>query len=185
MPSSIAETAAEFAGAVARLGGRCCYVGGIAVVAWGRPRHTEDLDVILELAPGAENGLAAELTEAGLQLDPRDLSDARSDDSHVTVHTDGLLHIDIVLACSPIHDAELGRAVEIEVDGARFPVCAPEDAITHKLRFGSPRDVEDAEGMLVVQWERLDWDLLRRLATEHGVRDRLDAMVEELRSTAA
>jgi hypothetical protein len=58
------------------------------------------------------------------------------------------------------------------VIGPQAFVPTPEDVVVMALRFAlplnSPKDAEDARGVVAVQGERLDWNYIRRWCDAHG-----------------
>lgn len=151
------------------------FVGGLAVMAWGQPRATVDIGVLLayheEDIPGLDGALAGE----DLDVRARDLRLSLKDGSHVTVFDDrSRFHVDVKPALEPLEKEEVERAEEIEFEGARLRFAPPEDTIAFKLRFGSPRDLDDARSILARQRGRLDRDRLRSLGSRLGVEEELD-----------
>jgi hypothetical protein len=144
------------------------FVGGIAVMAWGQPRATSDVDALVDLP------------EEGLQLDPRDVQDARADRSHVTVfHEASGFHVDMKLVETPAEREEIARGVSVKlVDGA-VVVPPPEETVAYKLLFNSEQDLKDARSILVRQEGHLDVARLRELARGLGVADALEALLHE------
>lgn len=55
--------AAELQRVVDARGWRSCIIGGLAVVRWGEPRLTQDVDITLFTGFGAEEPIARELLE--------------------------------------------------------------------------------------------------------------------------
>ncbi len=159
------------------------YVGGLAVVAWGQPRATGDVETLVDLQPAGVAPLAAAFQKRGFKFDPRDFRDAFDDHSHVTVHDpDSGFHLDIKLAQDTDEQREVANARVVPFRGGHLRIATPEDTIAWKLRFGSPQDLQDARSILVRQEGRLDEAKLHALVRRLGVQDMLDEVREELRA---
>ena len=63
-----------------------------------------------------------------------------------------------------------------------FP--SAEDVIITKLRWsragGRRKDIEDAENVIAVQGERIDWDYVTSWCDRHGTRELLDRVRQSL-----
>jgi hypothetical protein len=61
-------------------------------------------------------------------------------------------------------------------------VClpTPEDVVVQKVRWGRPKDLDDAKDVLAVQGDRLDLAYIESWCARHGTVDRLNALRAEL-----
>jgi len=128
-------------------------IGGIAVAAHRIIRATEDVDVVP--APDAANidrllDLLASL-DARLLLNPErgiddEVRDAVRHGRNLTVTT-SLGDLDVVqsLPGVPTYTDLRRDAMDVELHGARFPVCSREDLIAMKRARGSALDRADLE----------------------------------------
>ena len=124
-------------------------IGGQAVLLYGEPRLTEDVDVTL--------GANRDALPATLELvDEMGLTPLVDDpDSFVgktmvlpCADPDTETRVDFVFSFSPYEREALNRVRRIEVGGTRVCFAAPEDLVIHKLVAGRPRDHEDVKGIL-------------------------------------
>src|SRR5436309_15157764 len=77
-------------------------VGGLAVVAFGVPRTTTDVDVIVDYGEGGVDSLAEAFRRQGFRVSADDLPDALAEKSHCTVHdARSEFHFDFVKATTP------------------------------------------------------------------------------------
>src|SRR5581483_5417317 len=140
----VERTALAFDRACTKSGVAYAYVGGVAVLAWGQPRATSDVDALV-VPPATFGAFVEALGREGLVVDPRDLEDARRDGSHVSVFDDATgFHVDCKMVKSDLERGEVARARIVPFDGGKLVVIAPEETIAFKLKFGSPQDVQDA-----------------------------------------
>jgi hypothetical protein len=156
-PPGFPEAVAALGRALDRLGRPWMVIGGLAVIAHGVPRTTLDADATVS-GPGLvpvdalraleEQGIVARIPDAA-QFAGR---------SHVLLvrHEASGVPIDISLAWLPFEDEALARAVRREFAGATLPFVQPEDLVIYKLVAARPRDLEDAERLLVLHGTRMD-----------------------------
>ena len=87
--------------------------------------------------------------------------------------------IDIFLAETRLQESLLARRSRLEVDGVPAWVVSPEDLILLKLIASRPRDIGDVMDILMAQGQ-LDEEYLRRWATELGLLDALNRVMNEM-----
>lgn len=180
-PTDLDEVASAFSRACRTAGVPHAFTGGIAVVAWGEPRTTSDVDVLVDLDAGRIEALADAIEDEGLEVQARDLRIARQEGGHATVFTaEPGLHVDV--RCVRDDDAltEIEDAVEVPLETGPIPVVRPEDLVAHKLAWGSPRDLEDARSILARRFETLDRARLKRWSKRLGVTDEVQALLDEV-----
>lgn len=170
-------------------GWRYCFIGGLAVLHWGEPRLTRDLDVALLTGFGAE----AAYVDALLAAYPPRIAGARElalERRVLLIRTHSGVGIDVSLAALPYEETAISRAIPVEMlPGSLIRLCSPEDLIVMKLFAGRETDLRDARSVTARQGEeRLDWNYieshLRELAelkADPSVLERL----RELRRAAA
>lgn len=168
------EVALAFDRACRKAGVPYAFIGGIAVLAWGQPRTTMDVDALVRFERSQADALVAAAADEGLQVSADDLADALSDRSHVTVaDTGSALHVDMKFAVSDEERAEIENAVDVDLGSGRLRIVAAEDTVAFKLKFGSEQDLADARSILARQEGKLDVGRLETLCVRLGVQDRL------------
>jgi hypothetical protein len=148
-------------------------VGSLASNFHGIPRSTRDADFVIELEPGKLQRLG-EALPSGLQLQLRGSFEGVTGTTRYIVE---LVHspfvCELFVRSDDPHDQErFRRRQRVRVlDHVAF-VASAEDMIVTKLRWVNeahrPKDREDIRNILAVRGSELDWDYLRRWATEHG-----------------
>jgi hypothetical protein len=150
------------AAALASHGCRWYLFGAQAVVIWGRPRLTTDVDVTVWLDTGSTGHLVTALRAAGFQL-----SSVFSDEFvHTTrvlplVYEASGMPLDIVLAGPGLEEQFLNRVLEVEMAGTVVPVISPEDLVVSKVLAGREKDVEDIRGILHMRAASMDLKYIR------------------------
>ena len=142
-------------------------IGGVAASVLGRPRLTEDIDVLVilerhEWAPfleaGREFGFVPRIDDA--------LDFAETSRVLLVLHQPSGIPIDVVLGALPLED-EIVRGAS-ERGGRRTSACRsrpPESIVVMKAIAQRARDIADIEGILEVH-DRLDLGWIRTRLTE-------------------
>jgi hypothetical protein len=187
----VSELLAALSVELARLGSRWYLFGAQAVVLWGRPRLTADVDVTVELALDAVPRLLEGLERRGFELRVRrDVDDFIARTRVLPLwYRPSQLQVDVVLAGPGLEEEFLERAVLVDVGNVAIPVISPEDLVVTKILAGRPKDLEDVRGILAERRERLDAGAirtaLRHLEAALGQSDLLPAFEAEWRRTTA
>ena len=146
-----------------------CIIGGLALIRWGEPRETIDVDVTLLTGFGKEGPFIAEI----LNKYPSRIDDAAEfafANRVILARTKNGVGLDIALAALPFEEKAIERSTLFEfARGVSLRTCSAEDLIVFKAFAARPKDWSDIEGILVRQTANLDWTY---------VRTQLDPLVE-------
>jgi predicted nucleotidyltransferase len=146
-------------------------IGGLASSMLGRPRSTEDVDVLVK-AEEADRALEA-LASARFE------TERTNPDWIYKARRDGI-DFDVIFWLKggiTLQDEMVARAVECQLDGRVVRLMSPEDLVVVKAVVHdeqSPRHWHDALGILAAS--RLDWDYLAA-RSRHGARRVLSLLV--------
>jgi hypothetical protein len=149
--------------ALARLRAGWYVFGAQAVLHWGRPRFTTDIDVTAQLGPTDTGRLIASMGEAGFALRVEGTK-AFIEQTQVVpfLHTASQWPLDLVLGGPGLEEEFLERAVTVEVaPGLLVRVISAEDLIVTKVLAGRSKDLDDVRGILVAQGASLDVNAIR------------------------
>ncbi|HLB67073.1 MAG TPA: hypothetical protein VJN63_01130 [Thermoplasmata archaeon] len=145
------------------------FVGALAVAAFGVPRTTTDVDVIVDYREEDAPRLAESFRRRSFQVSAEDLRDARAEGAHCTVHdTLSAFCVHIAPAARPRTKDAIRHSVRVRWRGSTLPIADPEHTIVMKLVYGSDQDVEDALGIFVRQRRRLKVRRMREFAGRQG-----------------
>jgi hypothetical protein len=145
------------------------FVGALAVAAFGVPRTTADVDVIVAYREGDETRMAESFRREGFRVSPEDLRDSVVERSHCTVHDSrSELHLDLAPAVRTGAKDAIRHAIRVRWRGMVLPIADPEHTIVMKLVYGSEQDIEDALGIYVRQRRRLNLRRMREFARRQG-----------------
>lgn len=180
-------TALETLGEVFEARGvRYAVLGGLATILRGRPRFTQDIDILLEVPQIALPGLLDELTDRGFTLD-RDTVMRQFVQHHMTSFRFGVVRIDWLKPVLPLYAHALASATTLPwTPGHSLRVLAPEGLIVTKMVAFRPQDQEDIRTLLAANQTEIDIDLIRRewAAVAHGEEDRTAWLEQELAAIA-
>jgi hypothetical protein len=138
-------------------------IGGLAVIAHGHVRTTEDIDVTVSGA------LVTAQTVIDLAVRHRIRS--RIDDPVafaertqvlLLVHEPTGVEVDLSLAWIPFEEEALTRRQVVPFGGTTIRVCHPDDLIIYKLVAARPLDLEDARQLVLRHGAALDRERIQR-----------------------
>lgn len=161
--------------------------GGVAVVIWGRPRFTADIDLIIELKKEKVKKLIAALKTEGY-IDEDAVNEALKNISEFNfIDNDTHMKVDFwILANSAFDRSRLKRVVIKRIAGQNICFSSPEDLILKKLLWfkdsKSTRQLEDIYSVMAIIKAKLDYDYLRRWAKKQntlGILEEQIALISE------
>jgi hypothetical protein len=183
--SALFDAARDLQALLETRGWRFCFIGGLAVLRWGEPRFTRDVDVTLLCPFGSEDEVSAPLLDSGYRGRISDAREFARRNRVLLLESPGGVPIDIALAALPFEESAVERSSLFEFEaGSRLRTCSAEDLMVLKLFAFRPRDVLDAETIAIRQRTALDWQYiatnLRPLAAVKG-EPQIMAILEKLR----
>jgi len=156
------------------------FVGGIAVMAFGEPRTTRDVDVIAEYRWGDVPALVKAFRREGFRPSSADFRDSLSDGTHTTIpDARSEYHVDLKPAVRIAAVHAIADRVTVLWKGMSLPMAGPEHTIVMKLVYGSEQDLEDATRIYRRNRVRLDLVRMREFARQQGVGDALRVLEGE------
>ena len=127
-------------------------IGGQAVLLYGEPRLTRDIDIILGVNIDHLNKLLAVVKELSLKPIPKD----KDIDSFVkqtmvlpTIEESTGIRVDFIFAFTPYEINAIKRVKKVIIMGQEVAFASLEDLIIHKIFAGRPRDLEDVKSVIV------------------------------------
>lgn len=156
--------------------------GGVAVVVWGRPRYTADIDIIIELTRNKVKEFVAALTKEGF-VDEAVVNEALKYQSEFNfLDKETFMKVDFwILKDSDFDRSRLKRAVTRKIYGQSVRFSSPEDLILKKLLWfnesKSTRQLEDIHSVLAIIKDQLDYAYLRKWAKKLKITDLLEEMI--------
>lgn len=155
-------------------------VGGISVAIWGRPRATEDVDLLVDLDETALDAFHAYLEKHDIRMDIEQARRAVREGRDFPLYDKWSIHwIDAKMPERPMDRFTLDRATSVELGEESVPVATPEDVIVHKLAGRKDQDLTDARSIVLRRETELDLDYIANRVRELG----LDGAWEKIRPT--
>ncbi len=153
-------------------------VGGYSVIYWGRPRFTQDADLLVNL-PSSKVSALHNAASAEFVVSREAMEDAvRRRGEFNLIHQAEVFKTDLWIAGTPYNQEVLKRRRRGALGNIETYYQSPEDTILSKLRWYqmsnfSERHFTDALGVYEVQEPTLDQAYLDKWARELGVEDLL------------
>lgn len=150
--------------------------GSVATIAYGEPRFTNDIDIVVRLFPLLADRLCAAFPEDQFCLSPEAvLSAVRHSGQFKIIHPGSGLKVDVMVADESDFNADrFARARRLSVSPTtKASFASPEDVIIKKLEFyrkgGSEKHLRDIAGVIKVCGAELDLDYLKRWTRRLGL----------------
>jgi len=128
-------------------------IGGQAVLLYGEPRMTRDINITLGIGTEKIHQMLNVLGAIGLKplVDPNDFTlrtmvlpcqDPESD-----------IRVDFIFSFSPYELQAMERVRQVDMEGVNVRFASVEDLVIHKVFAGRPRDMEDIRSVLIKNHE--------------------------------
>jgi hypothetical protein len=157
--------------------------GGVAAIAYGEPRTTRDLDIVMDIVSTDIDRLVTALEAAGFYVSGVEEVRAGRMMTLGITHIESISRADLVLSQKSEFDlSKFQRIRSIDVPGVgTFKFSSPEDIILAKLLWGkqsqSEKQWRDVLGVLKVQRESLDFDYLTQWAARLEIAESLQRAI--------
>ena len=125
-------------------------IGGQAVLLYGSPRLTKDIDITLGVDIGHMESLLPALGTMELEIIPRDFrSFAEKTSVLPTKDKVSGIRVDFIFSFTPYERQAISRSRAVLLGGVKVMFASAEDVIIHKIFAGRPRDLEDVRSILI------------------------------------
>jgi predicted nucleotidyltransferase len=148
-------------------GAKHMIIGGLAVIARGVVRHTDDADATVWAADLDLPALLDGLRRCGIvgRIDDVEGFAAQSQ-VLLLVHEPTGVPMDVSLAWLPFERDALGRAEMVSVAGVEIPIATAQDLIVYKTVAWRDQDRQDVAGLLRLHRSGIDLDYIRERVAE-------------------
>ena len=142
-------------------------IGGQALLRYGEPRLTKDIDITVGCAPFEAAPVLRVIEALGLRILVDNVEDFLSKTFVLPVQDiESSLRIDLIFSLSEYERSALQRAQIVDIRGVEVRFISPEDLIIYKIVAGRPRDIEDVKNVLLKN-KNLDERMIRRWLKEY------------------
>lgn len=158
-------------------------IGGQAVLLYGSPRLTRDVDITLGMDIDELERILTICSQLGLKILPPDIMDfVRS--THVLPAEDPATHIrvDFIFSYSPYEREALKRARTVTLKGQEVKFSSLEDLVIFKLLAGRPVDHEDIKNILSKNCSKLNKVYIEKWLEKFEQIDEGKGIVEKFRT---
>ncbi|MBS1272557.1 MAG: hypothetical protein MAGBODY4_01703 [Candidatus Marinimicrobia bacterium] len=125
-------------------------IGGQAVLLYGEPRQTRDIDITLGIDFDQSDRITDILQETNFELlikESEEKEFVRRTRVLPILEPESGIRIDFIFSFTPYERQAIDRAEHIDIDDVQVRFATVEDVIIHKIFSGRPRDIEDARSI--------------------------------------
>ena len=158
--NEVIRAAAELQDVCEAHGWRYCFIGGLAVLRWGEPRETVDVDLTVLTGFVDEPAYVSTLIA---RFEPRidQAAEFARANRVLLLRARSGVGLDIALGGLQFEHAAVDRSSLFTFPpDVSLRTCSAEDLIVFKAFADRPKDWIDVEGIIIRQ-ARLDWDYVR------------------------
>ena len=125
-------------------------IGGQAVLLYGEPRLTRDIDITLGLTPDKLSEILIIVKKLSLRILPENIEKfVRETMVLPCLQEKTGIRVDFIFSFTPYERKAIERARKIKMGKAQVSFASPEDVIIHKIFANRPRDIEDVKSILI------------------------------------
>jgi len=125
-------------------------IGGQAVLLYGEPRLTRDIDVTLGVNVNHLDDILSVVQELALKPLPKDIeSFVRQSMVLPALDETTGIRVDFIFSFTPYETGAIKRTKKVKILDQEVNFASPEDVIIHKIFAGRPRDIEDTRTILL------------------------------------
>jgi len=141
-------------------------IGGQAVLLYGEPRLTKDIDITLGVGVRELNKLKETISSLGLKiLVERDEEFVERNMVLPTLDEKSGIRVDFIFSFSPYERQAIERAKDIKLGRSMVRFASLEDVVIHKVIAGRARDLEDIQSILLKN-QKYDSDYIEKWLKE-------------------
>lgn len=141
-------------------------IGGQAVLLYGEPRLTRDIDLTLGVNTEYVDELLKVIRELSLKPIPENIKLFVQQTMVLPAleETTGI-RVDFIFSFTTYEIEAIKKARKITIIGQEVCFASPEDVIVHKIFAGRPRDIEDVRSIILKNLD-IDTQYIRRWLKE-------------------
>ncbi|NIM11016.1 MAG: hypothetical protein GTO45_03440 [Candidatus Aminicenantes bacterium] len=125
-------------------------IGGQAVLLYGEPRLTRDIDITIGLNIDAVDKIVKIMKDISLKPLPKDLHQFVKQTMVLPlIEAKSGIRVDVIFSFSPFEQEAIKRANQVTINDTVVKYASLEDLIIFKIFSGRPRDIEDARKILI------------------------------------
>ena len=150
--------------------------GSMAASAYGVPRFTRDVDIVVDLPLEKVREFAARFPHADFYIDEVVIREAVRERSQFNIiHHESGVKVDIYIPADPIQQNQINRARRLVSESGEASYSPPEELIVMKLdyyQYGQPqRHLEDIVSLLYGLRGDVDFEMIEREVAARGLQE--------------
>ena len=143
-------------------------VGGQAVLLYGIPRLTKDIDITLGMDINRLPEITGLIKKIKLTIIPKNYRDFATRTMVLPVlDKSSNIRIDFIFSFTEYEKTAIKRARDVSLGNRKIKFASVEDIIIHKIFAGRPRDIEDIKS-IVVKHPKIDRKYIRKWLKQFG-----------------
>ena len=125
-------------------------IGGQAVLLYGEPRLTRDIDITLGADTDRLDDLLAVVGDLALKPLPEEMRSFVKETMVLpTLEEKTGIRVDFIFSFTPYETEAISRVKKVVILDQEVHFASPEDLVIHKIFAGRPRDMEDVRTVLL------------------------------------
>jgi len=137
-------------------------IGGQAVLLYGEPRLTRDIDITLGVGIDSLDIVLNIIKELKLKILLNNATDFVKRTMVLPMMEEKTgIRVDFIFSFTPYEQEAIKRANKIDIFGEKVPFASVEDLIIHKIFAGRPRDLEDVR-TIILKNQKLDVSYIKK-----------------------
>ena len=153
-------------------------IGGQAVLLYGEPRLTRDIDITLGVDIDHLEKVLIVVESLNLEILPENFTEFVTQTKALpTQEPKSGIRVDFIFSNSEYEQQAFKRVYSVSLNKTNVDFAAIEDLIIHKIFASRPRDIEDVRGILLKNKE------IDKIYIEHWLGEFDEALDSSLKST--
>jgi len=162
-------------------------IGGQAVLLYGTPRLTRDIDITLGVDTDKFLPVERICNQLGLRILPENPQDFAAETKVLPAEEpNSRIRVDFIFSFTPYETQAINRTKEVLMDGypVRFASC--EDVIIHKMIAARAVDEEDVKNILIKNRDTIDFEYINKWLSEFreipehkGILENFDSLLKQ------
>ena len=144
-------------------------IGGQAVLLYGSPRLTRDIDITLGVDTDKFLPIAGICRELGLSILPENPEDFVKETKVLpTDDPESRMRVDFIFSFTPYETQAIQRTQKVLINNYPVKFASCEDLIIHKMIAARAIDIEDIKKILIKNKNSIDIDYIKKWLIEFG-----------------
>ncbi len=161
-------------------------IGGQAVLLYGTPRLTRDIDITLGIDTDKYQLIEVVCRKSGLKILPENPEDFARETKVLPAEEPKLkIRVDFIFSFTPYEAQAIKRTKEIVMNDYPVKFASCEDVVIHKMVAARAVDVEDVRNILIKNNKTIDLEYIRRwlsdfgrLSEHEGILDKFESLLK-------